>query len=62
MYRKKVSYKFITDFPPYRNSGLIWVLRGKVLVAGGAYRGGFCKKRREASPMSDKSQCQPALR
>ena len=29
-------------------------LRGKVLVAGGGYRGGFCEKLLEASPMSDK--------
>ena len=29
-------------------------LRGKVLVAGG-YRGGFCEKLREASPMSDQA-------
>ena len=30
-------------------------LRGKVLVAGGGYRGGFCEKLLEASPMSDKA-------
>jgi len=29
-------------------------LHGKVLVAG-AYRGGFCEKLREASPMSDEA-------
>jgi len=29
-------------------------LCGKALVAGG-YRGGFCEKLREASPMSDKA-------
>ena len=29
-------------------------LCGKVLVAGGGYRGGCCEKLLEASPMSDK--------
>jgi len=28
-------------------------LHGKVLVAGGGYRGGFCEKVCEASPTSD---------
>jgi len=30
-------------------------LHGKVLVLGGGYRGGFCEKLPEASPMSDKA-------
>ena len=30
-------------------------LGGKVLVAGGDYRGGFCEKLWEASPLSDKA-------
>ena len=35
--------------------GSVLGLRGKLLVVGGGYRGGFCEKLPEASPMSHKA-------
>ena len=34
---------------------LLWVCVARFLGGGGGYRGGFCEKLREASPMSDRA-------
>jgi len=48
------SLRAVKIFPQSFNNHNVTGLRGKVFVAGG-YRGGFCEKLRDASPMSDKA-------
>jgi len=49
MYRKTTNYRAM---PSYLH---VLSCHGKVFVAGGVYRGGFCAKLLEASPMSDRT-------